>query len=368
MEISHTGSAPESGARPSLPHGAMVFTSPKSGARPKTLAAARSFFAELEAKNLADAVVPLADITYTPDDTLEIPGQGTLLPTVWAKSQLARLVGLKFDRWFENAGGAIRADDMNRRFRRSTETVKLRSRRIVVDVDAEDADEGAAHADGVLRALVSPTYTAVSDERIADELAWALAGREEAARLVRFDVTDMTASYVVSLGDAYRKGEANAHVGELWGGLHVRNSDVGFACLSMTLHLTRLLCLNGMVAPIPDAFLFRKAHRRLDEDALTKHLELDLDSIGERLHRGARTLARSAERRVLEPETEFRKLLRDARLPKKLLPALLNAYQQEPDASAFGLSQALTLAAQNMTPETRYELERLAGRYLTQPN
>ena len=49
----------------------------------------------------------------------------------------------------------------------------------------------------------------------------------------------------------------------MWGGILVRNSGVGFASLLMTLHLTRLVCKNGMTAPLPDALLLKRRHRAL---------------------------------------------------------------------------------------------------------
>lgn len=65
---------------------------------------------------------------------------------------------------------------------------------------------------------------------------------------------------------------------------------------------------------------------------------------------------------------ELRSILRDARLPLRLLRPLLDAHAKEPLPNAFGVSQALTLAAQSLSPEERFELERAAGRYLTQTN
>ena len=67
-------------------------------------------------------------------------------------------------------------------------------------------------------------------------------------------------------------------------------------------------------------------------------------------------------------EAELERLLVGAKLARRLLPDLLRAYEAEPHASAFGVAQAITLAAQGMTPELRLELETLAGSYLAQPN
>jgi hypothetical protein len=59
-------------------------------------------------------------------------------------------------------------------------------------------------------------------------------------------------------------------------------------------------------------------------------------------------------------------ILRDARLPQRFLPILLSAYGREPHASAFGVTQAITLAAQDasVSAEDRVVLERAAGAYM----
>ena len=40
------------------------------------------------------------------------------------------------------------------------------------------------------------------------------------------------------------------------------------------------------------------------------------------------------------------------------------SYMREPTRTRFGVSQAITLAAQSESPEVRFDLERAAGLYL----
>jgi hypothetical protein len=62
----------------------------------------------------------------------------------------------------------------------------------------------------------------------------------------------------------------------------------------------------------------------------------------------------------------FLDLLRRARVPRKQLTAIEAAYQKEPDATAFGMAQAVTRAAQGFSSETRFDLERAASTYLAE--
>lgn len=267
---------------------------------------------------------------------------------------------MKLNRWFENADGATRADELNRRFARANGSVRLRTRR---DVRPDDAPESAA---GTLRALVSPTYASISDARAARQLATALARTETDLRLLRLDLTSRTTTFVVKVGDAFTSHDHDtASVGEVWGAVLLRNSGVGFASLIATLELYRLLCKYGMFAPVPDALSVRRRHRGINDEALGKLISDGLENIGDRLHQSHRRLVASTRQQVKRVEDEVHDILDHADLPQRLGRPILEAYAKEPSPTAFGISQAITLAAQSMSAEDRVELEELAGSYLT---
>jgi hypothetical protein len=144
----------------------------------------------------------------------------------------------------------------------------------------------------------------------------------------------------------------------------VRNSGVGYTRLSISLSLVRLVCLNGMAAPVTDGALVRSVHRGLDLERVREQIAAGLNGVAEKLHRGAQVLEASTGHHVDDAEREVRELLRRARLPVGLARDIMAAYAKEPRQSRFGVSQALTLAAQRVSPEVRYELEALAGAYL----
>lgn len=334
-------------------------SSPASASsRPRKLADLVEQLREDAALERPDVVLEARALRLSPEGLVEIPGHGAFEFSDWSRSQCASLAGLRWDRWFQNASGTERADEMNRRFARATNSVRLRTRGFA----GGEAPE-VAGASGRLTAVVSPTYTAVPDVAIAEKLMRAL-GRSGDYPLVRVDLTDRTTTFVVQLGDAFRKGDENARVGQVHGGVLVRNSGVGFASLLVTLHLTRLICLNGMTCPDPDALVLKKRHRGLDVDVIDERLTDGLRDVEPRLHRSARRLVESLKRAVPDIEQELRNLLRDARLPVRMLQPILDAHAKEPLPNAFGVSQALTLAAQGLGPEERFELERVAGRYL----
>lgn len=322
--------------------------------RPTSL---RELIPILEAEERAenpDVVVPLRSLRLEPDGRLAVADLGRYAFTDWSRRQCASLLGLRWDRWFENASAEDRADELNRRFARGGgSTVKVRTKRIAPDGDAAP----------VVTAFVSPGYQAVSDSYIAEVLSAAL-GDDDGQRLIRIDVTDRSISYVVAVAQPYRVG-GPGNVGDVWGGILVRNSGVGFASLLLVAHLTRLLCKNGMTAPVPDAVILRRRHRGTDGDKLAGLLRERLAGIPRVLGRSAEVLQHAVGRSLSRPiAIEVRSLLEEAKLPQRLQAPILAAYEQEPQPTAFGLSQAATLAAQSLVPEDRLELERAVGAYL----
>ncbi|MCC7540587.1 MAG: hypothetical protein IT379_30510 [Deltaproteobacteria bacterium] len=333
-------------------HGRSLAGEPRDR-RPATLHDLIPMFEAEETLENPDIVLPLRSLRATPGGTVQVPQMGVVAFNDWSRRQCASLLGVRWDRWFENSSPSERADELNRRFARASGSVRLRTSR-----NPDDAS-----ADGTLRAFVSPGYTPVADSRLARMLATVLAPADSELRLVRADVTDRSVSYVVKIGEAYRPG-GPGDVGDIWGGVLVRNSGVGFASLLVSLHLTRLLCKNGMTAPLPDAVLVRRRHRALDDDALRGLLCERLDQLPERLGRGADLLRRAHERPVQDVEATLTTILDDADLPRRHVAAITAAYAEEPMPTAFGVSQAITRAAQGMSPELRVELEHTAGAYL----
>jgi hypothetical protein len=174
-----------------------------------------------------------------------------------------------------------------------------------------------------------------------------------------------TTSFVVKLGDDFRS-TGTARVGQVWGGLVCRNSDVGAASLWASLFLWRLVCRNGLTLPEPRSILIDRRHLGLDPNSVRATLKKRLVDLPARLERGMRALEATTDLPVDDLQAGIRSVLKMARLPLRLVPAVLVAYQHEPSSTVFGLVQALTRAAQALTPEERLQAEVGASRYIQQ--
>ena len=307
---------------------------------------------EHEARSNADIITPLNDVRLTAAGHLAIPGlDDEHALTDWSRGQLARLVGLaSWDKWFARTSPVERAEEMNRRLARATEEVRVRT--------AQRHDPNVA---GVVRAIVSPEYTPVSDVALATTVREALRGVEQDVRILRASVTDLSTTFVIALGQPFCVGVKE--VGLVHGGLLLRNSQVGFARLVANLHLIRLVCTNGMTCPSV-APLIRAVHRHIDLDRVRGRIVDGLADVPAKLHRGVRVVGRSLEDHVQNVEDHVRDVLRDARVSMKLADSVMRAYAREPHASRFGIVQAITRAAQDVSPEVRDAMERAAARYV----
>lgn len=324
--------------------------------RARTLFGLVERFEGQESLQNADVVMPLSRLSMTPEETIEVPGLGTQVMNDWSRKQMSSLLGLRWDRWFQNATGQERAEEINRRLARANEEVKIRTTRAV---------EGDEDADGTLRALVTPGYTPIEDSQVGKLVIAAMRHVDGEMQIIRADVTDMTTSFVVAIGKPYQVG-GPGEVGDVWGGVMVRNSGVGFASLLMVAHLVRLACRNGMVCPLPDAVLLRRRHRGLEDRKLRYELADKLGELPGMLSQAGDRLRLSAERRIHDVPNAVMSLLQTAKMPLRLHEPIMQAWEREPQPTAFGISQAITLAAQRFSPEERLELEDAAGDYLRQ--
>ena len=169
-------------------------------------------FEQEEEQHNADAVVPVSKLRATPEGLIDIPGIGACALTDWSRKQMASLLGVRLDRWFENASPVERADEMNRRLRRATGDIRVRSTRIV------DAD---ADADGTVKAFVSVGYSAIADSAVARIVMSALRPMDTDMRLLRTDVTDRSSTFSVAVGKPFNPCES-AIVGQVWGSVTIR--------------------------------------------------------------------------------------------------------------------------------------------------
>ena len=304
--------------------------------------------------NNEDAVVGLSTLRMTNEGTLEVPGlDGAFAMNEWARGQFARLVGV--------ALGIAGSKAPTPKSAPTKSTSASLVRREWFAFDPSRTCPRTSPPTGPSAHSCRPSTARSPTPIVARTLKDALVGIEDHARVVRRSTTEKTTTFVIRVGERLTP---NAEVGDLEGCIVVRNSGVGYARLMVGLLLHRLVCKNGLILSLPGSTLVRAIHRGIDSQRVAEQLVDGLVDLPLKLYRGARAMAAATNIEVDNVELELRDVLREARLPMRLVNPVMAAYAREPRSTRFGVSQALTLAAQSETPEVRHELERVAGQYL----
>jgi len=300
---------------------------------------------------LPDQVLPLSRLHATPEGTIEVPGLSQLGLTVWSRRQLATLLGIRWDRWFasELVAPADRAEEINRRFRASGETWKIRARRPAHD------EPSAGYA--VLRAFVSPTYAPIDDLHVFETLGTVLAGQLDGIRFVRQDVTAESSQYAaVSMDEVdLGVGKTDRHRN----GFLLANSEVGSRSLTFFSWIWRLVCTNGLVAPV--SRLLRLVHRSRKEGVLRARFTEAVNLLPEGWRRTEMVLRQARQDQESDPGMALEVLVESYPELRPIAQTVYDAYEAEPEPTRFGIVQALTRAARGLPPERRLEVEELAG-------
>jgi hypothetical protein len=300
---------------------------------------------------LPDRVVRVADLRFTVEGHVALPGGAEYALNPWSQKQLASLVGVRWDRWFATSTAEERAEELTRRLSRQPGELKVRATR-----------EGAADADGIARAFLAPTAAPIDDARIFDRMRAMLRGLVDEYRFTAVVFSDSTTHYTATHVEARDVGGDLLHPG--W---HLRNSEVGATALSLDDHWLRLVCQNGLMVRVGGKRSLYRTHRAIDDDALAAALVIAVGRLPERwrVAEGWMVAARNVD--VAHPDDAVAAVLGDSSdVPRAMLEEAQRTVLRDGDFTRFGVVQAITLVAHTKTSDrdVRFAMERLAGDYL----
>lgn len=307
-----------------------------------------------------DQIVEVSSLHATPEGLLELPDVGRMVLTPWSRQQIAQALGIRWDRWFEHASGIEAAEEINRRLSRKQEQWKLRTR---LPRRGE-----VIEADGVLGAVVSPTYTPIADSRVFASLLRSV-GREWLSGLnfFAFDLTDrsthlgMLTKRPFAVGSGTRRETYHA-------GFYVRNSQVGFTALTIFIYFLRIVCSNGLLVSDGEFRLLYRTHRPIEDGLLDSLMIHAFSSIETLWSEGLNLLDASHSKPLNDPESQIAALLRQSPgLRQYHQPVMAELKNEGLFMSRFNVIQAITRVAQSIpAPDQRFDMERLAGSLLVE--
>lgn len=320
-----------------------------------------------------DDVVDLKTLRFTSAGTVQVPGFGILEMTGWARRQLGNELGVRWDRFFgrQTDPGKIQKAVMDHLRARENDTPK----KIVARKHSEDK----AGSRGLLRAFVGPNYEEIRDVRVMDRMKETIGKKllddMGFAKFVQNDIgTHLCLVHtepvdIASTGQAARMRGQGVHrtSDDAYFGLRIRNSEVGAYSLTGDGYLLRIICTNGLIDFIEGERWLYRQHRRIDNEDLDTLIDNMFSRLPEQRDRVAANSATLREFKVTDPEAEIRNFLQANKQSRAIQDAAVEAYQQEPDPTGFGVLQAITRLAMALrrSPDRQFDIERLAGLYLS---
>jgi hypothetical protein len=143
-------------------------------------------------------------------------------------------------------------------------------------------------------------------------------------------------------------------------GLHISNSEVGLRSITIAGYLYRLICKNGAIGSGGgDSFRFRHVG---DPDRLREKVQAAVESTKLETERITAQFKNALTVQIAQPFEFMEKIAKERALTQEEFKAIMNSYMEAPEdkGNLYGVSQAISNAANLLEGERSYELQRVA--------
>lgn len=335
-----------------------------------------------------DTTINMADLRITSALDVEVPQVGTFRMTDWAKRQMGSILGVQWGKWFDPklVTATQIQEELQRRFSRTGDTRKLRTMKF------KPGSPGVKGCDGYLRAVLSPTYHSIDDERLFDRIEKKFGSRINSLQFMPNHLSKKSSwgndhcNYYTLVGDAINMGAIDRnHPDEnvrriydiaekegmlpeddlVYPGFNMRNSEVGFTAITIDEFSFRLVCLNGMMITTGESRLMHRQHRPIEDAELDRQFNDVFEKAPVRWENTRKRLSVAQGAPLDHPEAFIEEELKRLEAPKHFRDAAVKAFESEPLRSVYGAVQAVTRAAQGYEDmDKRFEFEAMAGRMM----
>ena len=260
------------------------------------------------------------------------------IPTAYFKRCPADLQDAQFNHWSRNL-------HIGREFTRA---------------DAQPEEAWTIRCKGAnVRGVLSPKYGRFDNAQLLEALSPVLAGTRYKVGLVQLSSESFHLRLVEpTVGREVLPGD------RLLVGVHVANSEVGLRAVTVDAVVFRLVCTNGLIRRVNHKSLLKQRHIYVSEPKFQSLLER---AVGEAVTVAAgfiEQMALATKTPVPDPQAAV-EVLGQAwgmhRSTMEMVQFNLHGEGQGQSHTLYGLTNALTLAAQRLSPDDRFHLETLAG-------
>jgi len=319
---------------------------------------------ERQKKNSIDLIVESNSLKAVPDEThgvkLAIPEYGEFPLTEWAHSQLADKLGIP-RRYYEKMREAgkieLLAENINA-------WLNVRERRLIRILD------------GKIRAILSDRYRMMDNYDIVF-LALDEFKKKETVEIFRIDLTE-TMLYLKAIDRTLTSEIREEDI--VYGGIIIRNSEVGASALRVEPFILRRVCLNGLILQqsLKKIHLGRQTleigeidwseeTRELEDRTLwSKIRDIIRATFDERIFNSwVEKLRESTKIKIKKPMEAVDNIVQNLGLSEEQKQRLLMHFSEP---TKYGLINAITnLASQSKEVEEQVKLEEFAGKILQSP-
>ncbi len=220
---------------------------------------------------------------------------------------------------------------------------------------------------GLIRGVVSDSYSPMDNQTVVDSLVRVLATKEGEYEVNSFHLDDKRFHLRISYPESTRPVRLLADGTPDYNrvGMDIVNSEVGASSLSLNSLLWRLVCSNGLRAWSVDD-TFKQRHIHIDPNTFRHKIAAGIEKT---FSAGETMLAQYSDLQNItlpHPNIVIAHLAKDAKFSQTLTDEVLKNF--DGDATAFGIVNAFTRAGRDLGNEQRLEVEQFAGRILQFPS
>ena len=210
-----------------------------------------------------------------------------------------------------------------------------------------------------VRGVLSARYAKLDNVQLLDALLPVLAGTRYKVGLIQLSPESFHLRLVEpTVGREVLPGD------RLLVGVHVANSEVGLRAVTVDAVVFRLVCTNGLIRRVNHKSLLKQRHIHVSEPRFQSLLER---AVGEAVTVAAgfiEQMVLAIKTLVPDPQAAIEVLGQAWGVPKATVEMVqfnLHGEGQGQSHTLYGLTNAITLAAQRLSPDDRFHLETLAG-------
>jgi len=206
-----------------------------------------------------------------------------------------------------------------------------------------------------VRSILSTRYVPVSNLELVRQLTEHVNGSRHEA------IVDLSATRMVCQVVLKEHRQLMTVGDETMGGIHLINSEVGFASIEVARFVFRLVCNNGLIVR-QASHSFKRIHLKRCE-SLQEELRRAFSKVVEGLPRSLESMRSAMEVPLEDPESSLERLPRRYGLTEAEHEAVKAAWQQEQGGTLYHLINSITGAARSeeLSTDSRLRLETLAG-------